>query len=88
MNQGLYQDNYLPFKLAETGEQNLLEKTPKPRSFDSYLCNTHEIMAKNYIHIATMIVMIGQWDSSLSVFPVARVQSSMIVEYFKGLFPG
>ena len=32
--------------------------------------------------------MIAQWDSSLSVLPVARVQFPATVEYFKGFFPG
>ena len=32
--------------------------------------------------------MIAQWDSSLSVLPVARVQSPAMAEYFKGFFPG
>jgi len=32
-------------------------------------------------------VMIAQWDSSLSVLPVARVQFSVMVEYFTGYFP-
>ena len=33
-------------------------------------------------------VMIAQWDSSLSVLPVARVQFPATAEYFKGFFPG
>ena len=33
-------------------------------------------------------VMIAQWDSSLSVLPVARVQFPAMAEYFKGFFPG
>ena len=33
-------------------------------------------------------VMIAQWDGSLSVLPMARVQFPVMVEYFKGLFPG
>ena len=32
--------------------------------------------------------MIAQWDSSLSVLPVARVQFPAMAEYFKGFFPG
>ena len=32
--------------------------------------------------------MIAQWDSSLSVLPVARVQFPATAEYFKGFFPG
>ena len=32
--------------------------------------------------------MIAQWDSSLSVLPVARVQFPATPEYFKGFFPG
>ena len=32
--------------------------------------------------------MIAQWDISLSVLPVARVQFPAMVEYFKGYFPG
>jgi len=32
--------------------------------------------------------MIAQWDSSLSVLPVARVQFPGTAEYFKGFFPG
>ena len=32
--------------------------------------------------------MIAQWDSSLSVLPVARVQFSATADYFKGIFPG
>ena len=35
-----------------------------------------------------MIVMIAQWDSSLPVLPVARVQFPATAEYFKGFFPG
>jgi len=31
--------------------------------------------------------MIAQWNSSLSVLPVARVQFPTTVEYFKGFFP-
>ena len=31
--------------------------------------------------------MIAQWDSSLSVLPVARVQFPATAEYFKGFFP-
>ena len=31
--------------------------------------------------------MIAQWDSSLSVLPVARVQFTAAAEYFKGFFP-
>ena len=30
----------------------------------------------------------AQWDSSLSVLPVARVQFPATAEYFKGFFPG
>jgi len=30
--------------------------------------------------------MRGQWDSSLSVLPVARVQFPTMAEYFKGLY--
>ena len=33
-------------------------------------------------------VKIAQWDSSLSVLPVARVQFPATAEYFKGFFPG
>jgi len=33
-------------------------------------------------------VKIAQWDSSLSLLPVARVQFPAIAEYFKGFFPG
>ena len=33
-------------------------------------------------------VMIAQWDSSLSVLPVARVQFLVTAEYLKGFFPG
>ena len=33
-------------------------------------------------------VMIAQWDSSLSVLPMARVQFPATAEYFKGFFPG
>jgi len=33
-------------------------------------------------------VMIAQWDSSLSVLPVTRVQFPTTAEYSKGLFPG
>jgi len=33
-------------------------------------------------------VMIAQWDSSLSVLPMARVRFPATVEYFKGFFPG
>jgi len=33
-------------------------------------------------------VMIAQWDSLLSVLPVARVQFPAMAEYFKGFFPG
>jgi len=40
-----------------------------------------------YSHAAKS-VMIAQWDSSLSVLPVARVQFPATVEYFKGFFPG
>ena len=32
--------------------------------------------------------MIAQWDSSLSVLPVARIQFPAMAEYFKGCFPG
>jgi len=31
---------------------------------------------------------IAQWDSSLSVLPMARVQFPAMAEYFKGFFPG
>jgi len=34
------------------------------------------------------LVMIAQWDSSLTVLPLARVQSPTMAEYFKGFFPG
>jgi len=33
-------------------------------------------------------VMIAQWNSSLSVLPVARVQFPATAEYSKGFFPG
>jgi len=33
-------------------------------------------------------VMIAQWNSSLSILPVARVQFPATAEYFKGFFPG
>ena len=33
---------------------------------------------------ATAPVMIAQWDSSLSVLPVSRVQFPAMAEYFKG----
>ena len=33
-------------------------------------------------------VMIAQWNSSLSVLPVARVRFPATAEYFKGFFPG
>jgi len=32
-------------------------------------------------------VMIAQWDSSLFVLPVARVEFPAMDEYFKGFFP-
>jgi len=32
-------------------------------------------------------IMIGQWDSSLSILPVARVQFPATAEYFQGIFP-
>ena len=38
--------------------------------------------------ICTQQVMIAQWDSSLSVLPVARVRFPATAEYFKGFFPG
>ena len=39
-----------------------------------------------YIRI-NQSVMIAQWDSSLSVLPVARVQFPATAEYFQGIFP-
>ena len=38
--------------------------------------------------IAPQSVMIAQWDSSLSVLPMARVQFPATAEYFKRFFPG
>ena len=42
-----------------------------------------------YLGVSNMIesVMIAQWDSSLSVLPVARVQFPAMAEYFKGFVP-
>jgi len=34
------------------------------------------------------VVMIAQWNSSLSVLPVARVRFPATAEYYKGFFPG
>jgi len=40
------------------------------------------------ISVSLCAVMIAQWDSSLSVFPVTRVQFPATAEYFKGFSPG
>ena len=41
-----------------------------------------------YTYFITKSVMIAQWNSSLSVLPVARVRFPATAEYFKGFFPG
>jgi len=41
-----------------------------------------------FILISVLRVMIAQWDSSLSVLPVTRVQFPTTAEYLKGFFPG
>jgi len=47
---------------------------------DALLISSHNIPNKS--------VMIAQWDSSLSVLPVAQVQYPATTEYSKGFFPG
>jgi len=54
--------------------------------FSLGFCNLKNTLLRAWIW--TKPVMIAQWDSSLSVLPVARVQFPAMAEYFKGFFPG
>ena len=60
---------------------------PNPFSYKERTNCARFVAIPNY-NIMDESIMVAQWDSSLFVLPVARVQFPTTAEHFKGFFPG